>query len=178
MMVKFLFYGYIKGELSSRRLAQKLEKDVASRVLAAGNRPQHRTNCEFWRRHRAVSGAVVQLGRGLGLVSLATLVMDSTKVRAHASKREAMSCGRMQQEEAQLSVEIEALQAAANDLETAEDAPFGMDLLADAGYRNERDLQALKTRGIDGKVALGREGHTSSGRAPGARASPTSCTRT
>ena len=39
-------------------------------------------------------------------------------------------------------------------------------LLADTGYRNERDLQELEFRGIDGYVALGREGHTVSGRRP------------
>ncbi len=39
MMVKILVYGYATGVLSSRRLAQKLEEDVAFRVLAAGNRP-------------------------------------------------------------------------------------------------------------------------------------------
>ncbi len=39
-------------------------------------------------------------------------------------------------------------------------------LLAEAGYRNERDLQELETRGIEGYVALGREGHTASGRRP------------
>jgi len=31
-------------------------------------------------------------------------------------------------------------------------------VLADAGYRSEANLQALETRGIDGFVALGREG--------------------
>ena len=120
MMVKILVYGYATGVLSSRRLAQKLEEDVAFRVLAAGNRPQHRTLCEFRRRHRADFGAVlvavVQLARDLGLVSLATLVPDSTKVRANASKRKAMSYARMQQEEA---------------LDTAEDAQFGVDLRGD-----------------------------------------------
>ncbi len=42
-------------------------------------------------------------------------------------------------------------------------------LLADAGYRNERDLQELEIRGFDGYVALGREGHTASGSVPGER---------
>ena len=262
MMVKILVYGYATGVLSSRRLAQKLEEDVA-----------------FW-----VLVAVVQLARDLGLVSLATLVPDNTKVRANASKRKAMSYGRMQREEARLSSEIEKLQAAAEALDAAEDGQHGLDLrgdevpcgpatpgksagrhpggpsrpggagpqadtlaatpmetpaepsvtpepqtqynfmdpesrimktsqdgfqqcynaqivadadsqlivttavsaqardqgqlprlleavqaryghtpttlLADAGYRNERDLQELETRGIEGYVALGREGHT------------------
>ena len=73
--------------LWSRRLAQKLEEVVAFRVLAAGNQPQPPTLFEFRWRHRADFGAVqvvvVQLARDLGLVSLATLVSDSTKVRAN-----------------------------------------------------------------------------------------------
>ena len=108
---------------------------MAFRVLAAGNRPQHRTICEFRRRHRADFGAVlvavVQLARDLGLASLTTLVPDGTKVRAHARKRKAMSYGRMQQEEARLSAEIEKLQAAAEALDAAEDAQHGLDLRGD-----------------------------------------------
>ena len=67
----------------------------------------------------------------LGLVALATLVPDSTKVRANAGKRKAMSIGRMQQGEARLTAEIEALQRQAEALDTAEDAQFGMDLRGD-----------------------------------------------
>ena len=36
MMVKVLIYGYATGVFSSRRLAKKLEEDVAFRVLGAG----------------------------------------------------------------------------------------------------------------------------------------------
>ena len=35
------------GTFSSRAVARKLEEDVAFRMLAAGNFPQHRTVCEF-----------------------------------------------------------------------------------------------------------------------------------
>ena len=51
----------------------------------------------------------------------------------------------------------------------AVEAPYGHTpnrLLADAGYRNERDLQELEARGIDAYVALGREGRSTSGRSP------------
>ena len=101
---------------------------MAFRVLAAGNRTQHRTICEFRCRHRADFGAVLaQLARNLGLVSMATLVPDSTKVRANASKRKAIRYGRMQQEETRLNAEIEALQRQAEALDTAQDAQFVVD---------------------------------------------------
>ena len=51
MMVKVLLYGYATGTFSSRKLAKKLEEDVAFRVLAAGNFPAHRTIAEFRQRH-------------------------------------------------------------------------------------------------------------------------------
>ena len=47
MLVKVLLYGYATGVFSSRKLAKKLEEDVAFRVLGAGNFPAHRTIAEF-----------------------------------------------------------------------------------------------------------------------------------
>ena len=46
MMVKVLIYAYATGTFSSRAVARKLEEDVAFRMLAAGNFPQHRTVCD------------------------------------------------------------------------------------------------------------------------------------
>ena len=40
-------------------------------------------------------------------------------------------------------------------------------VLADAGYCNERDLTDLEQRGVDGYVALGREGKQDGGPRPG-----------
>ena len=123
------------GVSSSRRLAQKLEEVVAFRALAAGKRPQHPALFEFRWRHRADTGAVlvamVQLARDLGLVSLADLAPDSTRVRANAGTRKAMNNGRMQQEETRLTAEIEALQRQAEALDTAQVRQFGMDLRGD-----------------------------------------------
>ena len=113
MMVKVLLYAYATGVFSSRRVARKLEEDVAFRVLAAGNFPQHRTLCEFRRRHledfQALFVEVVRLAQELGLARLGKLSIDGTKVRANASKRKAMSYDRMQEEEKRLEGEIAAL---------------------------------------------------------------------
>ena len=42
---KVLVYGYATGVFSSRKLATRLVEDIAFRMLAAGNFPQHRTLC-------------------------------------------------------------------------------------------------------------------------------------
>ena len=153
MMVKVLLYAYATGVFSSRGIARRLEEDVAFRVLAAGNFPQHRTVCEFRRRHledfKALFVEVVRLAREFGLARFGKLSIDGTKVRASASKHKAMSYGRMQEEERRLAGEIDAL------------------VRADAGYSNERDLVNLETRGVDGYVSLGREGKTARPRDPG-----------
>ena len=99
--MKVLLYGYATGVL--RGMARKLEEDVAFRVLGAGNFPSHRTLCEFRRRHleefKGLFVEVVRLARETGLLSFGKLSIDGTKVRANASKRKAMSYGRMRAEE-------------------------------------------------------------------------------
>lgn len=51
MIVKVLVYTYASGMFLSRRIAKRLEKDVAFRMLATDNFPSHRTICEFRRLH-------------------------------------------------------------------------------------------------------------------------------
>ncbi len=135
MMVKVLLYGYATGVFSSRGMARKLEEDVAFRVLGAGNFPSHRTLCEFRRRHledfKGLFVEVVRLAREMGLARFGKLSIDGTKVRAHASKRKAMSYGRMGEEERRLGAEIEALLKQARDTDAEEDARFGESLRGD-----------------------------------------------
>jgi transposase len=129
MMLKVLLYAYSTGTFSSRKIARKLEEDVAYRVLAAENRPAHRTICEFRQRHlqgfRELFCQVVRIAREAGAVRLGTLAIDGTKVKANASKRKAMSYGRMLEQERRLKAEIEALTAQAEAADTAEDQEHG-----------------------------------------------------
>lgn len=135
MMLKVLIYAYVSGVFSSRKIARKLQEDVAFRVLAAGNFPKHRTICEFRKRHlqdfKALFMQLVQVARQAGLVSLGTLAVDGTKVRANASKHKAMSYQRMQQEERRLSEEIDAMCGRADQADEAEDKRYGADRRGD-----------------------------------------------
>ena len=135
MMVKVLIYAYATGVFSSRKIARKLEEDVAFRMLAAGNFPQHRTICEFRRRHlkdfKKLFVQVVILGREMGMVRLGRLGIDGTKVRANASRRKAMSYGRMRERERQLKEEIEQLLKQAQQQDGEEDERYGEDRRGD-----------------------------------------------
>lgn len=136
MMVTVLLYAYATGTFSSRRIARKLEEDVAYRVLAAGGFPAHRTIAEFRQQHltafEALFVQVVRIAREAGVVRLGTLAIDGTKVKASASKHKAMSYGRMRQEDQRLRDEIAALLAKADAVDGAEDAAHGPDVRGDA----------------------------------------------
>jgi hypothetical protein len=161
MMVKLLVYGYCTGVYSSRRIARHVEEDVAFRVLAAGNAPDFRTISDFRLRHLdALAGLfeqTLQLARKAGLLKLGHVALDSTKLRANASKHKAMSYGRMKTEEARLAAEVAAMlkQAAATD--AAEDQRYGRDVRGDelpAELRRRED-RLRKIR--EAKVALEAE---------------------
>jgi len=147
MMVTVLLYAYATGTFSSRRIARKLEEDVAYRVLAAENFPAHRTLCEFRQRHLAAFGElfvqVVRIAREAGVVQLGTLAIDGTKVKASASKRKAMSYGRMLEHEQRLREQIAALTAQAEAVDAAEDAVHGPD---GRGAELPAELQRRETR--------------------------------
>jgi transposase len=135
MMVTVLLYAYATGTFSSRRIARKLEEDVAYRVLAAGNFPAHRTIAEFRQQHltafEALFVQVVRIAREAGVVKLGALAVDGSKVKANASKHKAMSYGRMGEEETRLREQIAALTAQAEASDAAEDAAHGPDVRGD-----------------------------------------------
>ena len=147
MLVTVLLYAYATGTFSSRRIARKLEEDVAYRVLAAGNFPAHRTIAEFRQQHLAAFEAlfvqVVRVAREAGVVQLGALAIDGTKVKAAASKRKAMSYGRMLEQERQLREQIAALTAHAEAVDAAEDATQGPEVRGD---ELPEELQRRETR--------------------------------
>ena len=59
------------------------------------------------------------------MVKLGTVTVDGTKVRANASKRKAISHGRMLTEERRLEAEIAALLDRAGEVDAEEDAVHG-----------------------------------------------------
>jgi transposase len=135
MMVKVLLYAYCVGVPSSRKIAKRLEEDIAFRVLAANNTPDFRTISDFRKDHlRALAGLflqVLKLCQKAGLVKLGHVALDGTKIRANASKHKAMSYKRMKEEEVRLETEVKELLQKAEVVDEEEDRRYGKDRRGD-----------------------------------------------
>jgi len=90
MMVALLLYAYCKGQRSSRAIEHECVEDIAYRVIAANEVPDHTTIARFRQRHEtALAGLfseVLTLCAQEGLVKVGVVAIDGTKVHASASR--------------------------------------------------------------------------------------------
>ncbi len=129
MMVKLLVYGYCIGRVSSRKIEKATYEDVAFRVLACNQHPDHDSIAEFRKRHlqelASLFVQVLKLCEQAGLVKLGHVAIDGSKLRANASKHKAMSYERMCEKEEQLAAEVARLLQEAAAVDEAEDQQYG-----------------------------------------------------
>ena len=95
LLLKVLLYGFALGVRSSRKLEQRVREDLGFRYLAGGATPDHKTICEFVRRHgRRVNDlftAVLEQLQAVGMGKLGVVELDSTRVKANASRDRILS---------------------------------------------------------------------------------------
>jgi transposase len=148
MMVALLLYAYAVGELSSRRIERRCVEDVAFRVIAANQVPDHTTIARFRARHaRALAGLFTQvlaLCAKAGMVKVGVVALDGTKLRANAS------LGQTRRYES-IKREMERMLQEAGEIDAAEDEVFGEargdelpEELADPVTRRERLQRAAR----------------------------------
>ena len=135
MMLKLLLYAYSTGVTSSREMERRCHVDVAFRWLSANSAPDYRSIARFRRRHLvALDDLFIQvlvLCSEAGLVKLGRVALDGTKLRSSASRRKAMSYGRLGPRITQLKAEVAAILADAEATDRAEDEEFGEDRRGD-----------------------------------------------
>src|SRR4051794_18280379 len=133
VMVAVLLYAYARGTRSSRAIERACEEDVAFRVIAAHQVPDHTTIARFRQRHQdalaGVFGEGLRLCVDAGLVGVDVVAVDGTKVHANASER--ATCDYEQ-------IGRDAL-AEADAIDAEEDAQFG-------DRRGDELHEALSTR--------------------------------
>ena len=133
MMLAVLLYAYCTGERSSRRVERRLVEDVAYRVIAVNQQPDHATLARFRRRHQdaiaGLFGQVLGLCVKAGMVDAGVVAIDGTKIAANASffanrRQEALAAELAELTGAAQQVAREVLEEA-EAVDAAEDAEHG-----------------------------------------------------
>lgn len=90
IMTKVLVYAYLKGIRSSREIAEMVRHDDRMQYLTGGLRPDFHTIARFRKEKREPLSKLfeqsIRLCAEQGLVRLAEVAVDGTKVRANASR--------------------------------------------------------------------------------------------
>lgn len=161
MMTALLLYAYTQGVFSSRRIARACEERLDFMAVTGMQRPEHRTVCEFRRRHLVALGGlfvqVLRICRKMGMVKLGHVALDGTKVKANASKHKAMSYERMKEAEPALAAEVERWLSEAENADGSEDHQHGAerrgDELPEHIVRKQQRLEKIR----EAKAALEAE---------------------
>jgi transposase len=117
-----LLYAYCLGVRSSRQVERRCQEDLAFRVLAGNQAPDHVTIARFRVRHQqALAGFLVaslRLCAAAGLVRVGTVALDGTKLAGNAAAKANRTLDKLEAEVAEI-----LKQAAAADQQ--EDRLFG-----------------------------------------------------
>jgi transposase len=106
LLLGVLLYAYCLGVRSSRQIERRLTEDIAFRVLAANQAPDHVTIARFRVRHQqALAGFLVQslrLCAAAGLVRVGTVALDGTKLAGNAADKANRTLDKLQREVAEI----------------------------------------------------------------------------
>lgn len=147
MMVSLLLYAYAVGERSSRKIEKRCAEDIAFRVIAANQAPDHTTIARFRARHAdqlaELFSEVLVLCRKAGLISVGTIALDGTRIQANAADRKNRIYEQLAREILEEAAEVDA----------AEDERFG----DKRGDELPGDRQSRRQRLRDAKRRLDEE---------------------
>jgi transposase len=131
MMLKVLFHGYAMGERSSRVIAHRLRSDVAYMYLSALQQPDFRTINRFRKGNvdllRGFFVQIVGLCVELGMVSIGTIAIDGTKLKANASYRRTKRGKELDEEMKEIDKQIESMLRESEEVDQREDELMGED---------------------------------------------------
>lgn len=90
MLLKVIFYAYIQGTRSSRKIEAKLYEDNVFRYLSGNQQPDHGT-INLFRKDRLkdleeIFAQIVLLCQGLGMIDPSNISIDGSKYKANASR--------------------------------------------------------------------------------------------
>ncbi|HEX6676608.1 MAG TPA: transposase [Actinomycetes bacterium] len=122
LLLGVLLYGYCLGVRSSRQIERRCKEDIAFRVLATNQTPDHVTIARFRVRHeQALAGFLVaslKLCAAAGMVNVGVVALDGTKVAGNCADKANRSLDR-------LDAEVAEILKQAADADRREDRQYG-----------------------------------------------------
>lgn len=126
--IGILIYAYSHGIFSSRQIKKRCQEDLGFMFISHLNCPDFRVLSDFRKDHydyfKECFKQSVLLAMEAGMTSLGHVSLDGSKFKANTSKHKAMSYGRLQAREKELTAEIEALVKKAEQCDVEEDAAY------------------------------------------------------
>lgn len=140
MMLALLFYGYVTGIFSSRKLERATYELIPVIYITGNTHPDHNSINTFRKRFLGeMTNLFVQIllhAYALGVLRLGDVSLDGTKIHANASKHKALSWGYANRLEEQLRAEVEELLKKAEGTSDAEPV-VGMNVGVEIAIRQE-----------------------------------------
>lgn len=129
LMIKVWFYGYATKTYSSRKIEEKLYKDVAFIYLAGMQKPDFKTISEFRRKNLSELKNsfvdILQICQRLGMTKLGEISIDSKVVKANAAPRRTYDDKELIKEQEELEKAIQEYLEKANNTDVEEDEKYG-----------------------------------------------------
>lgn len=113
VLLGLLFYGYVTGIFSSRKIEKATYESIPMRYIAGGLHPDHDTIAHFRKSFLAeIQELFVQIllmAQAAGILSIGNISLDGSKIHADASKSHAVSYKRLIEMEVKLKEEVREL---------------------------------------------------------------------
>lgn len=152
-LLVLLFYGYVTGKFSSRKIERATYEDLGFRFVAGGLHPDHDTIANFRKTFLPeLQGLFVQillLAQLSGVLKVGNLSLDGSKIHADASKSKAVSYGRLQELEITLREEVVGLFELGERADQGEvELPEGLVIEDEIAFRKERLENLAKAKAV------------------------------
>ena len=145
MLLTLLFYGYATGTFSSRKLELATYESIPVRYITGNRNPDHDTIANFRKRFlgelKPFFIQILSLAHEMKILKIGKISIDGTKIKANASKHQALSWGHACKIEMQLKDEVDSLLRQA-ELADQSTIPDGMTIPEEL-ERREKRLEAI-----------------------------------
>jgi transposase len=135
MMTALILYAYTQGIYASRRIAGACEQRVDFMAVTGMQQPDFRTINDFRKRHLKQLGElfeqVLRLCQKAGMVKLAHVSLDGTRIAGNAAKDQTLTYARIKKTDKELAEEIAGWFREAERQDAADDATYGVDKRGD-----------------------------------------------